>query len=654
MDRNQAVQHQQQQQSGQQFHHRHDHHQSHHHSWPIASTTILPTVSSDPISSSLSIENDLIQSSRSSSSASSTSLLSSSFSSLSGIKSSTSYQIFIPITNRINESILVSTIPSSSSPSFSNQAIDFIPSIDDNKIVNELIHPILSPSSLHPTITSSFTASSTSISSSSAATASTSITSSPFPTESLITFDTLLTLILPYSIIFVLSIVGNLLVIITLTLDRSMRSVTNIFLLNLAISDQLLGVFCMPFTLVGVLLRRFIFGPVLCHLISYFQAVSVAVSVWTLTAMSIERYYAICHPFRSRESRQTKKHAYRILALIWTLALITMSPTAIVSRLQQIKQTGFYKCREAWPSFLHKQVFTIFLDVVLLIGPLVIMVMTYSSIALTLRNNIHCDRKSSKSNQGDNHSPHQRLYKNFGSFHRTLTTTNSTSKGTTEKLSPIDLSYQQDEGQRKNHKRKLSTRSFTRDGMSPKEPNTAILIQTNDSYDSSKSYSYQQKRLIRNDLHNSDTSTDGQKHLDDYENSHSNSNSSIAGSSTIRTKLRINYNNQRGSNRQRRIITMLFVVVIEFFICWSPIFILDTMALYRPAMVYGTSKKFSDWIGIDIISLCHLLCFCSSCTNPITYCFMNRRFRDHFKSLFRCQTVNQNSQTITQNLSSAK
>lgn len=56
--------------------------------------------------------------------------------------------------------------------------------------------------------------------------------------------------------------------------------------------------------------------------------------------MSIERYYAICHPFRSRESRQTKKHAYRILALIWTLALITMSPTAIVSRLQQIKQTG--------------------------------------------------------------------------------------------------------------------------------------------------------------------------------------------------------------------------------------------------------------------------------------------------------------------------
>ena len=79
-------------------------------------------------------------------------------------------------------------------------------------------------------------------------------------------------LILPYSIIFVMAIVGNMLVILTLCLNRSMFSVTNIFLLNLAISDLLLGVFCMPFTLVGVLQRRFIFGPFMCHLISYLQS----------------------------------------------------------------------------------------------------------------------------------------------------------------------------------------------------------------------------------------------------------------------------------------------------------------------------------------------------------------------------------------------
>ena len=87
----------------------------------------------------------------------------------------------------------------------------------------------------------------------------------------LISREQILTLILPYSIIFLLAIIGNALVIITLGSNRRMRSVTNIFLLNLAVSDLLLGVFCMPFTLVGVLLKEFIFGALMCSLISYLQ-----------------------------------------------------------------------------------------------------------------------------------------------------------------------------------------------------------------------------------------------------------------------------------------------------------------------------------------------------------------------------------------------
>uniref|UniRef100_A0A182N401 G-protein coupled receptors family 1 profile domain-containing protein n=1 Tax=Anopheles dirus TaxID=7168 RepID=A0A182N401_9DIPT len=79
-------------------------------------------------------------------------------------------------------------------------------------------------------------------------------------------------LIIPlYAIIFLLSVVGNLLVILTLAQNKRMRTVTNVYLLNLAISDLLLGVFCMPFTLVGQVLRRFVFGRVMCKLIPYFQ-----------------------------------------------------------------------------------------------------------------------------------------------------------------------------------------------------------------------------------------------------------------------------------------------------------------------------------------------------------------------------------------------
>lgn len=74
-----------------------------------------------------------------------------------------------------------------------------------------------------------------------------------------------------YLIIFLLAVVGNVLVILTLVHNKRMRTITNLFLLNLAFSDLLLGIFCMPFTLVGMLLRDFIFGEIMCKLLPYLQ-----------------------------------------------------------------------------------------------------------------------------------------------------------------------------------------------------------------------------------------------------------------------------------------------------------------------------------------------------------------------------------------------
>lgn len=74
-----------------------------------------------------------------------------------------------------------------------------------------------------------------------------------------------------YAVILMLSVAGNALVILTLVQNRRMRTVTNVFLLNLAVSDLLLGVLCMPITLIGALLRDFVFGGVMCKLMPYLQ-----------------------------------------------------------------------------------------------------------------------------------------------------------------------------------------------------------------------------------------------------------------------------------------------------------------------------------------------------------------------------------------------
>ena len=67
--------------------------------------------------------------------------------------------------------------------------------------------------------------------------------------------DEALVLIPLYSLILLLAVIGNVLVILTLLQNKRMRTPTNVLLLNLAVSDLLLGVVCVPFTFTGYLCR---------------------------------------------------------------------------------------------------------------------------------------------------------------------------------------------------------------------------------------------------------------------------------------------------------------------------------------------------------------------------------------------------------------
>lgn len=80
---------------------------------------------------------------------------------------------------------------------------------------------------------------------------------------------------------------------------------------------------------------------------------------------------------------------------------------------------------------------------------------------------------------------------------------------------------------------------------------------------------------------------------------------------------------------------MLFVVVLEFFLCWTPLYMINTIALFEPRIIYQN-------LGYTAISFLQLMAYSSSCCNPITYCFMSHGFRKAFLNLFRC--LRQNNQ----------
>ncbi len=103
-----------------------------------------------------------------------------------------------------------------------------------------------------------------------------------------------------YAIIFCLGFFGNLLVSIVVVRNRNMHTVTNFFILNLAVSDVVMCLFAVPFTPLQSFTGKWLFGDVLCTLFPFSQGVSVYISTLTLTIIALDRFVVIIYPFRAR------------------------------------------------------------------------------------------------------------------------------------------------------------------------------------------------------------------------------------------------------------------------------------------------------------------------------------------------------------------
>ncbi|XP_068505968.1 cholecystokinin receptor-like [Syngnathus scovelli] len=201
-----------------------------------------------------------------------------------------------------------------------------------------------------------------------------------------------------YTVIFLLGVFGNLLIIVVLILNKRMRTVTNSFLLSLAISDLMMAIFCMPFTLIPNILEDFIFGAAMCKTVTYFMGLSVSISTFSLVAIAIERYSAICNPLKSR-AWQTRSHAYRVIAATWVLSLLIMIPYPVFSIIKTFPKangTVGHMCRLTWPSHPAEQSWYVLLLFILFFIPGVVMAVAYGLISRELYRGMRFEMKQNE------------------------------------------------------------------------------------------------------------------------------------------------------------------------------------------------------------------------------------------------------------------
>ncbi|XP_060884887.1 galanin receptor 2a [Labrus mixtus] len=149
-----------------------------------------------------------------------------------------------------------------------------------------------------------------------------------------------------FALIFLVGTVGNSLVLAVLFRKGQMKT-TNLFILNLGIADLCFIVFCVPFQATIYTLDQWVFGAVMCKVVHFIIFLTMYASIFTLTAVSVDRYLAICYPLRSRQMR-TPKNAIASIVLLWLLALLFSAP--YLSYFTQMELAGAVLCIPAWES----------------------------------------------------------------------------------------------------------------------------------------------------------------------------------------------------------------------------------------------------------------------------------------------------------------
>ncbi|XP_028026002.1 RYamide receptor-like [Bombyx mandarina] len=186
-----------------------------------------------------------------------------------------------------------------------------------------------------------------------------------------------------YSAVFLVALLGNGLVCFIVHTSPRMKTVTNYFIVNLAVGDILMTLFCVPFSFVSMLvLRYWPFGAVMCKVVNFSQAVSVLVSAYTLLAISIDRYIVIMRPLKPRLGKGAAK---MVVAAVWGGAIITAAPIPIVSQLQ--RPSPWHEackvdiCSEQWADGKQSEHYTFALLTLQFTLPLTALVYTYGRIA---------------------------------------------------------------------------------------------------------------------------------------------------------------------------------------------------------------------------------------------------------------------------------
>ncbi|XP_042571052.1 muscarinic acetylcholine receptor M4-like [Cyprinus carpio] len=399
-------------------------------------------------------------------------------------------------------------------------------------------------------------------------------------------------IILVTSCISLLTVLGNVLVLLSIKVNRNLRTINNYFLFSLACSDLIVGVFSMNLYIVYAVKGYWPLGPQMCDLWLVVDYVVSNASVMNLLLICFDRYFCVTRPL-SYPTKRTARCAGVMIAVAWLQSLLLWAPAILL--WQAGRDRNKVPEGQCYILLLSNPAVTLATTIPAFYIPVVIMMVLYTRLSLASQRRVH------------------KLKPEFTNLLEPSKASGGTSTANPDLVNDIKpnetCSFKQ-ESKLVRIKRLPSVEFSKTDYSLDSSPDASAEDQVPDAETS------RPRTLTRC----AETSKTMQPHC-------------LQNHTTIQVQRQaskvVSKNARRKALRERKVTKTVLAVLLAFIVTWTP---------YSVMVLVGT---FCRWCVPEILWMVgYFMCYVNSTVNPVCYALCNATFKRTFKRLLMCKFRN--------------
>ncbi|XP_038155836.1 muscarinic acetylcholine receptor M2-like [Cyprinodon tularosa] len=399
-----------------------------------------------------------------------------------------------------------------------------------------------------------------------------------------------------------ITVIGNILVMVSIKVNRNLQTVNNYFLFSLACADLIIGICSMNLYTVYTVIAYWPLGAVVCDLWLAVDYVVSNASVMNLLIISFDRYFCVTKPL-SYPTRRSTKMAGLMIAAAWVLSFILWAPAILFWQFFVGERT--VPPDHCFIQFFSNAAVTFGTAIAAFYLPVAIMIYLYWRISKASRSRM---RKNSRKTSGTSlaepasNSQEEGCENNCGTKKQDkqedgvdgtdedmLHQQNGTGPCSEEQVDQVDSTSEI--VQASTSKDPCSLRKSTSIGKNQTQPSPQI------------SAIDRQSMVARTLL--------------------------MATKRTVTERVVTKWKRRGNSSRERKVTRTIMAILIAFVVTWTPYNVMVLINTFCSTCIPKTLWTIGYW-----------LCYINSTINPACYALCNATFKNTFKHLLLCQYKN--------------